>query len=107
PSSFVERSTGRTALTCGRGYPASSSASACGPNRTRPSSGAVARENVSREPAEGLCRLFRELFRLVGGGPGAAGHERRLELSGDRLLRDRTLDDVVPRRQREHHVEQR
>src|SRR5881394_1617729 len=68
---------------------------------------AVSTVSTSTESsADLLGRLFGELFGLVVGGRPAR-HERRLELLRDRLLRDRALDDIVPRRQLEHHVKER
>src|SRR3954454_4105464 len=51
-----------------------------------------------------LRGFFGELFVLVV--CAGAGDERGLDALLDRLLGDRALDDVVARRQLEHHVEQ-
>src|SRR5881394_3961437 len=68
---------------------------------------AVSTVSTSTESsADLLGRLFGELFGLVVGGRPAR-HQRRLELLRDRLLRDRALDDIVPRRQLEHHIQER
>src|SRR6266536_525846 len=64
------------------------------------------RPPVLRAACPPLRGFFGELFRLVVRG-SAARDERRLQLSRDRLLGDRALDHVVPRRQLEHDVEQR
>src|SRR5436190_21936942 len=68
---------------------------------------AVSTGSTSTESsADLLGRLFGELFGLVVGGRPAR-HQRRLELLRDRLLRDRALDDIVPGRQLEHHIQER
>src|SRR5262245_33375860 len=53
-----------------------------------------------------LRGLLDRLFRLVAGGLRTRD-ERRANALRDALLRDHALGDVAPRRQLEHHVEQR
>src|SRR5439155_10917291 len=60
---------------------------------------------AGRWPRRRSGRLLVELGRLVVGA--GARDERRLDALLDRLLRDRALDDVLARRELEHHVEQR
>src|SRR5436309_11198311 len=57
-------------------------------------------------PVKLLGGLFAGLVRLVSGGL-CARDERRADALRDALLRDHALGDVAPRRQLEHHVEQR
>src|SRR3954452_16669786 len=57
-------------------------------------------------PGKLLGGLLYRLVWLVAGGLGARD-ERRADALRDALLRDHALGDVAPRRQLEHHVEQR
>src|SRR5881397_1458426 len=57
-------------------------------------------------PVKLLGGLLDGLVRLVAGGL-CTRDERRADALRDSLLRDHALGDVAPRRQLEHHVEQR
>src|SRR5438477_6802435 len=57
-------------------------------------------------PVKLLGGLLDGLVRLVAGGL-CTRDERRADALRDRLLRDHALGDVAPRRQLEHHVEER
>src|SRR3954447_2317471 len=79
----------------GRDLPLPTDAAATRDPRPRPG---------SRGRAGRLSALFGQLFLVVV--RAGLGDERGLDALLDRLLRDRALDDVLARRELEHHVEQ-